>query len=158
MKTKIVFGSILAVSLLLLLPSIPTAECNIAVELNNVEKTREELIVNIRDLRQQLSSNYIDLEIILIIILNVFAILIKETPPTILSIISLMVLSLVVIYEFTTGEEIFKCPKVPGGVIMGFFNIITALEERLIKNKILEMAIVFITIMIAWMIVLTTIY
>ena len=167
MKKKIIIGSLLAVFMLIMLPSIPAVEFNTVVESNkslilekyqnidldelkekikgmNGEEVREQLKTSITELKQALNDPYIDIELILIILMNILAMILMEHV-SILGLVGTIILSLAVIQEFMTGEEIQKCPKVHAAFVQSIFNVIMGLEHRLIKNEKLAAWIVLLT-------------
>ena len=174
MKNKLIIFSISAAILLLFTPSIPAAQYNIALEenrtrfieeisqmdINEIKETlanwdineiRDSLESNIQELRQKLddpTGPYIDVELILIILLQITAMVIQRQP-SLYNLIVVAFLSALVIYELTSGEELPRTVQMHTLLVQSFFSVIMALESKLVKQKIPQLVIIFLTYLIS---------
>ena len=174
MKKKLIIFSILAVILLLVVPSIPAAKYNIVLEENRTRfleeiqnmdideikqmlagwdttELRESLRSNIQGLRQQLDDYigpYIDIELILIILLQITAMLIQGKP-SLSSLILIAIFSFLVISELLSGEEIEKTPEMHAAFVQSIFSVIIALESRFMRNRIPRLLMILLTSMLS---------
>ena len=157
MRTKVVIGLFISVSVLLLLPSIPAVEYNTFEQYAGQslheylqsdaaqqwkqqirslsDEQREELIQQTMDaLEEALNQPYIDIELILIILFQLLTM--KFTGKvTLSSIISIGLYAFTVISEFSSGEPVEKDASVHIAFFGSLFLLVTAFIYSKIPNE-----------------------